>query len=160
MSVHNPYTAGCIDCNGCRIKNENPYFYDKDRVFDPTNVPRYANNLGLPALLLKENPLRGITHLHVGPDFAGVHSHDGLNCADQDTVVMEVGAREMNGKTACARWFGELSEFNRQSFASDKSVESIDAQILKTTCIGKLLHTFSADQSELLNRYEHSPWHP
>lgn len=94
MSIYNPYTDGCIDCTGRRIENENPYFFDKDRIFDPTNNPRYANDLGLPSLLTMTNSPLGITHLHYGPGFGGKHTHQGLKCAEQNTVVMEVGGRE------------------------------------------------------------------
>jgi hypothetical protein len=134
MSTPNPFSDGCIDCNGKPIPNATPNFLDKNRIFDPTNMPRYANDLGLPSLLLRANPILKITHLHLGPDFGGKHTHNGIFCAEQDTVVMVVGAREIRGKTAGARWFGEDSKYNRQSIPNNKS---IDTQIITTTCAGK-----------------------
>jgi hypothetical protein len=134
MSTPNPFTAGCIDCHGKPIPNATPNFFDKDRIFDPTNMPRYANDLGLPSLLLRANPILKVIHLHLGPDFGGKHTHNGISCAEQDTVVMVVGAREIRGKTAGARWFGEGSKFNRQSIPNNDSIET---QIMSATCAGK-----------------------
>ncbi len=109
------------------------YFYDKDRIFNPNTDPKYANDLGLPSLLLMQNSNMEITHMKHGSDFAHAHV-PGKTCAETETLVMVVAAREMNGYTAGARWFGHYSGYNRQSLATKDTVEE---QILSTTCCGR-----------------------
>lgn len=108
---------------------------EKDRIFDPTLHPQYANHLGLPSLLMQHNPQWKITHLRFGPDYNGDHMHDGVKRVEIDTVVMIVGGREIDGHTAAARWFAEESIYNRNSFVGQ---EPLVNEILSTTCIGEL----------------------
>jgi hypothetical protein len=110
-------------------------FADRNRLFDPTEVPRYANDLGQPYLLLKYNPILQFNHMHVGFEYRGHHIHDGIWCADRDTVVMAVGGLAMDGFTVAARWFGKESKYNRQSLCSG---ETLDIQVLSMVCAGKL----------------------
>ncbi|KAE8442152.1 hypothetical protein EG329_003803 [Mollisiaceae sp. DMI_Dod_QoI] len=133
MSTPSRLCACCLDGNGTPTPDATLNFLDKDRIFNPTNNPLYANDLGLPSLLLRQNVAMGITHLHFGPKFGGKHTHKGVSCAERDTLVMEVGGRQIQGKSASARWFAEDSQYNRQGFASN---ESVDAEIISTTCVG------------------------
>jgi hypothetical protein len=126
-------STGCVDRNGKPIPNATSYFLEKDRLFDPTQNPRYANDLGLPYLLLKQNPVLDITHLHVGLEFGGEHVHNGIHCAEKDTLVMVVAGREMNGRTAGARWFANDSRYNANSLVG---TDSIVNQILLISCVG------------------------
>ena len=75
---------------------------DKDRTFDPTLNPQYANKLGLPMRLLYFNPILKVTHLRIRSNSASAHQE----FAELDTVIMIVGGRKIRGYTATARWFG------------------------------------------------------
>jgi hypothetical protein len=96
-------SSGCYDIFGNSLDEGPKYFVNKDRMFDPDDNPRYANDLRLPSLLVKYHPILKTNQLHVGLEYGGEHVHDGFNCGERDTIVMSVGGREMNGRTCGSR---------------------------------------------------------